>query len=324
MNEIANTHFEYALVSDETARSLKAKKNQLDGIYFRYTSEVGQVLYEAQQELADYNNDGLFAKWVEAAGFKRQRAYEYINIYKYAVRITDNEELEIFEKQPKSIQTEMSKPSAIPQANQAVYDGEITKHKDYKEWEKEFKEKEQQLNKRVNLQLEIIDQKNDTINKQAEEVRKLKQQEPQVVTKTVEKFPEDYEQLKRTTEQLQNRNGHLEKEHQKLLDDRKNVDEKSKKYDQLNEAIEQSQGKLNQTQKTISNYNNLHKLLKESNEFLTKASTLIYSDVSEVIQKDVLAKQELNYLLSRLERFNRDINNLLSQEIILEGEIINE
>lgn len=191
MNEITKVNFEYALVSEETARLLKSKKNQLDGIYFRYTSEVGQVLYEAQQELADYNNDGLFAKWVEAAGFKRQRAYEYINIYKYAVRITDNEELEFFEKQPKSIQIEMSKPSAIPEVNQSVYDGDIKTHKEYKELEKQLKQQAEQHQRQ-------LAEKDEVINKTYEQLEKT-QQEPTVIEKEViiEKTPDDYQELKR-------------------------------------------------------------------------------------------------------------------------------
>ena len=196
LNEMTNTHFEYSLVSDETAMLLKSKKNQLDGIYFRYTSEVGQVLYEAQQELADYNNDGLFAKWVEAVGFKRQRAYEYINIYKYAVRITDNDELEIFEKQPKSIQTEMSKPSADPEINQAVFSGDITTHKEYKEREKELKK---QLKQQAEQHQRQLAEKDDVINKTYEQLQKEQQREPQVIEKT----PDDYEYLKKANNELE-------------------------------------------------------------------------------------------------------------------------
>ena len=48
-------------------------------------------------------------------------------------------EKEIFLQQPKSMQYEMSKPSANPEVNQAVFNGDITTHKEYKELEHQLK-----------------------------------------------------------------------------------------------------------------------------------------------------------------------------------------
>ncbi|MGF3214575.1 DUF3102 domain-containing protein [Facklamia sp. P12945] len=163
--------------------------------------------------------------------------------------------------------------------------------------------------------------------KQKDEIiNELSNQEPQTVTKVVEKevFPNDYHEIKTKVHQLQTTNQRLIEEHQKLLREKEEVNEKSIKYDELNEAIQASQGQLNQTQKKISEYNDLHKLLKESNSFLSKASALVYSDLSSLAQSDPLVQQELNQLLNNLNRFTRDINDLLSQKIILEGEIIND
>lgn len=332
MNEITNNHFEYSLVSDETAMSLKSKKNQLDGIYFRYTSEVGQVLYEAQQELADYNNDGLFAKWVEAAGFKRQRAYEYINIYKYAVRITDNDELEIFEKQPKSIQTEMSKPSANPEINQAVFSGDITTHKEYKEREKEY---QKQLKQQAEQHQRQLAEKDEVINKTYEQLEKA-QQEPTVIKKEV--VPADYENIKSDNQQLtealkearEREKRAIEAENKarehynQLLASRAETEENSQKYKQLSEAIHNAQNELTGKQKLISNYQNLSQLLRTSNEFLSKASAIVYQDLSEVVSQDGLAKRELTFLIERTERFLSDLRKQINNNNIIEGEIINE
>ncbi|MGF3072776.1 DUF3102 domain-containing protein [Facklamia sp. P13069] len=163
--------------------------------------------------------------------------------------------------------------------------------------------------------------------KQKDEIiNELSNQEPQTVTKVVEKevFPNDYHEIKSKVSQLQITNQRLIEEHQKLLREQEEVNKKSIKYDELNEAIQASQGQLNQTQKKISEYNDLHKLLKESNSFLSKASALVYSDLSSLAQSDPLVQQELNQLLNNLNRFTRDINDLLSQKIILEGEIIND
>ncbi len=187
-----------------------------------------------------------------------------------------------------------------------------------------YQKKEQQLNKRIDLQIDIINQKNDTINKQAEEVRKLKQQEPQVVEKTVEVIPEDYEDLKRTKDYLTKRNKHLEKEHQDLLDQRQEVNEKSQKYDELTNAIQQSQGELNRVQQKIADYDGLHKVLKEGNALLAKLSVLVYSDLSDAVANDTLVKNELDILLNRFLKLNEDITKKITNNMIIEGEIIND
>lgn len=157
------------------------------------------------------------------------------------------------------------------------------------------------------------------------EITDLKNQpKPEPVVKTVEVekevIPDDYETLQQASKQLEK----LKSEHQRLLDERAEVNEKSQKYDQLNEAIAISQGKLNATQKKISEYNNLHKLIKESNDFLTKASGLVYADISGVMESDPVARQEIIYLLGNLERFTKDLNQLLETNLVIEGEIIND
>lgn len=66
MNEISiQNDFDYSIVGTETASKLKALSNQLDGIYQNYSIAVGEVLYQAQQELSNYG-DGTFGKWIES------------------------------------------------------------------------------------------------------------------------------------------------------------------------------------------------------------------------------------------------------------------
>ncbi|MGF3113744.1 hypothetical protein [Facklamia sp. P9177] len=305
MHEIKNqSEFDYNLLNYETAKKLKGLSNQLDGIYQNYSIEVGCVLYQAQQELANYDG-GTFQKWVESKGFSKSNAYNYINNFKLVQQLDNPKKREIFLQQPQRIKNEMSKPSAIPEVNEAVFKGNVKSHDEYKKMEQALKKQ--------------LKQKDEIINE-------LSNQEPQTVTKVVEKevFPNDYHEIKSKVSQLQITNQRLIEEHQKLLREQEEVNKKSIKYDELNEAIQASQGQLNQTQKKISEYNDLHKLLKESNSFLSKASALVYSDLSSLAQSDPLVQQELNQLLNNLNRFTRDINELLSQKIILEGEIIND
>lgn len=324
MNEITKVNFEYALVSEETARLLKSKKNQLDGIYFRYTSEVGQVLYEAQQELADYNNDGLFSKWVEAAGFKRQRAYEYINIYKYAVRITDNEELEIFEKQPKSIQTEMSKPSALPKVNEAVYSGEITKHKEYKELEKKLKVQEERHQRQLK-------DKDEVINSTYKQLERAQQQEPTVIEKEV--IPEDYEKIKQENEQLKQSNQKLQRDLEWVQDDLKL---KQTQYSLLESStaeakeLERKIQSLQSQEKTIVEkmeaVETFYELERNFNDFFdTKMAPMRFKGIANHLYA-TNAVDRIRSMITQAELWAEEMNKILPNKNmkILEGEIIND
>lgn len=322
MNEITNAHFEYSLVSDETAMLLKSKKNQLDGIYFRYTSEVGQVLYEAQQELADYNNDGLFGKWVEAAGFKRQRAYEYINIYKYAVRITDNDELEIFEKQPKSIQTEMSKPSAIPEVNEAVISGDIKTHKEYKELEKQLKQQSEQHQRQ-------LAEKDEVINKTYEKLRKEQQREPQVI----EKKPEDYERIKQENEQLKQSNQKLQRDLKWVRDDlsltqtQYNLLESSTaEAKELERKIQSLQSQEKTIVEKMEAVETFYELERNFNDFFdTKMAPMRFKGIANHLYA-TNAVDRIRSMITQAELWAEEMNKILPNKNmkILEGEIIND
>ena len=187
MQEIAiQNDFDYSIVGTETASKLKALSNQLDGVYQNYQVEVGGILYQAQQELANYDR-GIFGNWLDSKGLKRN-AYNYINVYKLLQNLQNPSEREIFLNQPKSLQYEMSKPSANPELNQKVFDGDITTHKEFKELERKLKESEER-NKRLAeqaLQKEVIEKK--------------------VV---IEKVPDDYEATKQLNSSLLSKNKSL-------------------------------------------------------------------------------------------------------------------
>ncbi|MDT2808345.1 DUF3102 domain-containing protein [Vagococcus lutrae] len=169
-----------------------------------------------------------------------------------------------------------------------------------------------------------LKQKDDQIKNLSNVITEMDNKEPVTIEKKVviEKKPDDYEFYKERTEVLQEEVKQLEESYRDLLKKRSEVDEKSLKYEELTKAINQAKGELGDTQKIISNYADLSKLLKESNEFLLKASGLVYSDLTEVIERDGIAKQELDFLINRLERFTSDLIGL-TQNNILEGEIIN-
>lgn len=297
--------------------TLSTDLNQIELEINHHKNIAGQSIWEIGRRLNHVKENDLahgeFIKWVESIGINHPEANRMMRVAKELPNSSTLTNLG---------STALYLLSTLPEEERTK---EHTTEKGETKTPDEMTVKElQQLNKRVKLQLEIINQKNDTINKQAEEVRRLRQQEPQVVTKTVEKFPEDYEDLKRTTDYLTKRNEHLEREHQELLNQRKEVNEKSQKYDELTNAIQQSQGELNRVQQKIADYDGLHKVLKEGNALLAKLSVLVYSDLSDAVANDTLVKNELDILLSRFLKLNEDISKKITNNMIIEGEIIND
>ena len=226
LNELSD--FDYSLVETETAQKLKALSNQLDGIYQNYSVVVGEVLYKAQQELASYDN-GTFQKWVASKGISKSNAYNYINSYRLVQNLDNPKEKEILLQQPKSMQYEMSKPSANPEVNQAVFNGDITTHKEYKELEH---------------QLKLTQQSNELLR---DENVKLKSSKVEVKETIKEVVPDDYKatqdlnkqlleknkELSKTVKAMEERSGFIEKQLAETLAQREEVDKKSSQYDRL-------------------------------------------------------------------------------------------
>lgn len=135
--------FDYSLVDTDTATFLQEKEAKITQIRMMSVISIGKELKEAQDKLASHNkNEGIFVKWIEASGIKKSTAYDYMRVYEYVVRNSEN----IIE--PENIQPSlllaMSKPSAPAELQQAVIDGDITTHKQYKELEAQLKAREQE------------------------------------------------------------------------------------------------------------------------------------------------------------------------------------
>ena len=301
MNEISET-FDYSIVDDRTASFLKAKEQEMRAIVLNGAVQLGDKLIEAQEKLAKYNN-GTFEKWFKSLGLKKTTAYNYINQAQFVHQMNESEQINIFQELPMTLRTEVSKPSAQPEAVELVLSGDIRTTKEYRELEKKLKKKDEQIN---NL--------SDVIND-------MSVQHPKGIEKKVEveKIPEDYQKLKvkaSEVDELVQRNKKTEEELRKLRVERQEVEEKSAKYDKLSKAIEQAEGKLSSTQQLIHDYKKLSDLIEKSNEFITL-------DLSSIFDHDSLAKREFDFMIERLERFVNDLKAVGTSEI-LEGEIINE
>ena len=210
----------------------------------------------------------------------------------------------------------MSKPSANPEVNQAVFNGDITTHKEYKELEH---------------QLKLTQQSNELLR---DENVKLKSSKVEVKETIKEVVPEDYKatqdlnkqlleknkELSKTVKAMEERSGFIEKQLAETLAQREEVDKKSSQYDELTRAIEESQGQLNNVQKQISAYKNITSLLQKGNDFLASMGGLIYADEEKVLKADGIIRNEFDSFISRGLRFFNDLNDIRKESNILEGE----
>lgn len=311
---IKDGDFNYNEISTESSEVLMALSNQLDGVYQNYQVVVGEILYKAQQVLASYG-DGMFGKWVESKGISKRNSYNYINSYKFVQNLHEPQK-EIFDNIPKSLQFEMSKTSAIPEVNKAVFDGDVKTHKEYKELEKKLK-----LSQQAN---ELLKGENDALKASKVEVREtIKEVVPDdyIATRELNKrLLLKNQELSDNMKAMEERSEFINNKLNDMMAQRTEVDKKSAQYDELTRAIEESQGQLNSVQKQISAYKNITSLLQKGNDFLASMGGLIYADEKNVLRADGIVRDEFDSFISRGLRFFNDLNDIRKENNILEGE----
>lgn len=139
--EISET-FNYAVLSTELGDFLKRKEQQLKNEYMSFTANCGAIFAEAQEKLAGDNQyNGLFEKWINSIGFKKDTVYRMINVHKFcSSQIATSSQAELFDNLSKSLQYEVVKPSAPAELVEQVLNGDITTHKDYIALKKQLEE----------------------------------------------------------------------------------------------------------------------------------------------------------------------------------------
>lgn len=316
MNEITLTenNFDYSLVEAETAHKLKALSNQLDGIYQNYSVAVGEVLFKAQQELSSYGT-GTFGQWVESNKISKSNAYNYINAYKFVQQLDEPKEKEIFSKQPQRLKNEMSKPSANPEVNQAVFDGDVKTHKEYKELERRLKLKDQAL---------------EAVKGELERAKAVKPTE-KVIEKEV--IPEDYKATQELNKQLLGKNKDLSDELDSVKRSLRLKEASYKMLEQetsealaLKDSIEHLRADKEKLENSITNIFNLSNLVSEFEDFFdNKMAPLRFKTLIQGIGKDAQI-EKLRDILTLTENWLEEMNKIVPENgrTIIEGEIVNE
>ncbi|WP_230321060.1 hypothetical protein [Enterococcus gallinarum] len=296
MNEVS-TNFDYSIVDDTIAQFLKVKEQELQSIVLNSSIQLGETLIEAQDKLAKYG-EGTFVKWFESIGLKRQSVYNYINQCKFFHQMEKVEQIEMFQELPTTLKTEISKPSAKPEAVEMVLSGDIKTTKEYRELEKQLKAKDEQ----IKLQAQMIDD--------------LNEQETEVVEKEVivEKFPDDYQQLKQSTkivDEITRENQALKAEQealkQRIADSEKALQEKAKVE---NDELEQAQLKRLKRDADIS----VHKLIINMNQFVKEQAVTVY-DSQAIAGANDETKQKLTDSISRVEKLLKQIKQEIGGEV---------
>lgn len=296
MNEVS-TNFDYSIVDDTTAKFLKLKEQELQSIVLNSSIQLGEKLIEAQEKLACLKT-GTFEKWFTSIGLKKRTVYNYINQAKFVHQMHEYEQIEMFQELPTTLKTEISKPSAKPEAVEMVLSGDIKTTKEYRELEKQLKAKDEQ----IKLQAQMIDD--------------LNEQETEVVEKEVivEKIPDDYQQLKQSTkivDEITRENQALKAEQealkQRIADSEKALQEKAKVE---NDELEQAQLKRLKRDADIS----VHKLIINMNQFVKEQAVTVY-DSQAIAGANDETKQKLTDSISRVEKLLKQIKQEIGGEV---------
>lgn len=314
MNEITTNDFDYSLLDVKTKEFLEERANIIYGIQSKSAYEIGKQLAKAQEELST-RGYGCFEEWYRSLGFKKTKAYEYINHYNFVCSQNEQANIEKFESLPKVLQAQVSKPSANPEVNQAVFDGDVKTHKEYKELERRLKLKDQAL---------------EAVKGELERAKAVKP-----IEKVIEKeiIPDDYKATQNLNKQLLDKNKDLADE---LDSVKRSLRLKTASYEMLEketseaialkESIEHLRADKEKLENSVSNILTLSNLVSEFEDFFdNKMAPLRFKTLIQGIGKDAQI-EKLRDILTLTENWLEEMNKIIpeSGRTIIEGEIINE
>lgn len=315
MHSVTNIKdFDYSVLDTTTKEFLEERANIIYGIQSKSAYEIGKQLARAQEKLSQ-NRYGCFEEWYRSLGFKKTKAYEYINHYNFIRSQSEQLNIEKFEELPSKLQAEMSKPSANPEVNQAVFNGDVKTHKEYKELERRLKLKDQAL---------------EAVKGELERAKAVKPIE-KVIEKEV--IPDDYKATQNLNKQLLDKNKDLADE---LDSVKRSLRLKEASYEMLEketsealalkESIEHLRADKEKLENSVTNIFNLSKLVtKFENFFDEEMAPLRFKTLVQGIGKDAQI-EKLRDILTLTENWLEEMNKIVPENgrTIIEGEIINE
>lgn len=127
---LENNEFDYTSVDLEISEFLKNSEITIKNIFAKAYTDLGRVLSEAQNRLSSHHG-GVFEKWYNSLGFKKDKVYRLISRYNLVLANCDNRDL--IENMPLSLSYEISKESCEPKLKDMVLNGEIKTLREFKE-----------------------------------------------------------------------------------------------------------------------------------------------------------------------------------------------
>ena len=306
MNEIAETNvFDYSLVDLKTQKFLEEKSLIIFGIQSRSAYEIGKQLLEAQQELSSFKT-GIFESWYLSLGFKKTKAYEYINHYNFICSQGEQYRIDKFESLPKKLQAAVSKKTADDRVNEAVFNGDIKSHEEYKQLEQQLKQKDERINA-------------------------LESAEPRVIEKRVEVPPSDYYSLQRANESLQRE---VETNADKLANVQSLLDLAQQKYRLLESESREAQELKANIDSLRNQKESLDKKVKatfEFNELVTEINQVFDAKMASLRFKPIVnelydteAPKQLTELVNNISFWVDEMRKIIPNDNmkIIEGELL--
>ena len=306
MNELEQQEFDYSLVDNEIANKLKKYDEQLNRLYNNYTIEVGEILYNANKEFSN-PKDGTFIKWVEYKCFKRLSAYNYISVYKAFQNLESIDDQKNFLSQPKTLQYEMSKPSANKEANEAVLNGEVKSTKEYKELERKLKQRDEQ-NSQLQSQVEQAQRSESIARKKLEDEQN---REPEIKREVKEVIPPHVKAQLSDRQQMIDAKDKEIKQLQERLTKAEEQKQKFEKQDYLEED-EQIASISFQVESTVL------EIKDNINRFLNENASTAFREAA-IARASEKTKNQIYDGVEELEAFCRTMRKSLNSNVIVGG-----
>ena len=165
---LSSYSFDYD-IEEEVKEFLMEITYKIHSTTHKFYTELGQMLSEAQEKLSN-NKTGVFLKWAESLGIKKDNAYRYINRYRYIVAIRDNITVAKVESLPFSLSSEIAKENTPEKIREKVINGEI---KTIKEFRDELKELKKEEAKKDIQEAEIVVDYEISLKKEFEEIMEV-------------------------------------------------------------------------------------------------------------------------------------------------------
>lgn len=144
VNSFQPQNFDYDQLDVQTAVFLKQRVSNMEHIAGDTRYRMGRELCKAQEKLANHYQ-GVFVKWYESLGLKKDNVYFWINEYKFSRNLESLQQATNFGALPKTLKQDVMKKSAPEEAKQAVLNGDIKTHKEYKALIEKLNAKEREL-----------------------------------------------------------------------------------------------------------------------------------------------------------------------------------